>query len=37
MEQIDYVVSNQNSKIINFPENRENYGKKISTTTIAKK
>ena len=28
------VVSNQNSKIINFPENREDYGKKISTTTI---
>lgn len=28
------VVSNQNSKIINFPENREDYGKKISITTI---
>lgn len=28
------VVNNQNSKIINFPENREDYGKKISTTTI---
>ncbi|MFR8104141.1 MAG: tyrosine-type recombinase/integrase, partial [Clostridia bacterium] len=28
------VVNNQNSKIINFPENREDYGKKIETTTI---
>lgn len=28
------VVSNQNSKIINFPENREDYGKKIENTTI---
>lgn len=28
------VVSNQNSKIINFPENRDDYGKKISITTI---
>lgn len=28
------VVSNQNTKIINFPENRDGYGKKISITTI---
>lgn len=28
------VVNNQNSKIINFLENREDYGKKIETTTI---
>lgn len=28
------VVSNQNTKIINFPENRDDYGKKISITTI---
>lgn len=28
------VVSNQNSKLINFPENREDYGKKIRTATI---
>ena len=28
------VVSNQNTKNINFPENREDFGKKIETTTI---
>lgn len=28
------VVVNENSKIINFPENREDYGKKVTTTTI---
>lgn len=28
------VVSNQNTKLINFPENRDDYGKKIGISTI---
>ena len=28
------VVSNQNTKFINFPENRDDYGKKIGISTI---
>ena len=28
------VVTNENTKVVNFPENREDYGKKITTTKI---